>query len=387
MAFEMSRQLVRGSRLARELRESQQRLELAANAAGAGLWSWEPSTGRAWATERTWEILNLAPASVVQLADVLRVVHPLDVDELAKAVHAAPLNAGQRPVHFRIVKPDGTLRWIAAQGTAEAASSYKPVLVRGVVRDVTQQHRAEDEANELRRKLAHAGRVTTLGQLSASLAHEISQPLSAIQQNGETAQLLLKREAVDMRELGAIVEDIVRDNRRAAEVVQRLRSWLRQGHMKVEPLSLEQLAKDVLAVLRSEASVKQVTIECAVPATLPLVRGDRVHLSQVLLNLVMNAMDARSHADDVRHRVSIQATFVPASGWCEVCVSDTGPGILPDQLDKIFEPFVTTKDDGMGMGLSISRTIIEAHGGKLWAENEARGGARFRFIVPVDAAT
>jgi signal transduction histidine kinase len=155
--------------------------------------------------------------------------------------------------------------------------------------------------------------------------------------------------------------------------------------MQQEAISLETLVQDVLALVRSEASVKRVTLECAVPRALPAVRGDRVHLSQVLLNLVLNAMEAGAQAGEARQRVSIRARFDAASGCCEVCVSDSGPGIPPDQLNLIFEPFFTSKSEGMGMGLSISRTIVEAHGGKMWAENEPRGGATFHFTVPLHA--
>jgi signal transduction histidine kinase len=386
MAVEVSRDVIRASRLTRELGESEQRLELAANAAGAGLWSWESSGGRVWATERTRAIMGLEGITDIRLADVLRVVHPHDAQDLIDASHAILREGGQQALQLRVVTSDGAVRWIAAQGTAEAGPHDKSVLVRGVVRDVTQQHLAEDEASELRRKLAHAGRVTMLGQLSAAIAHEISQPLSAIQQNGETAQILLTRESVDLQELRAVIDDVVRDNRRATEVVQRLRSWLKQGHMRREPVSLDTLAQDVLALLHSEATVKHVTVECSVPRTLPPVNADRVHLSQVLVNLVMNAMEASAHTGDMRHRVSIGASFVPATGCCEVWVSDSGPGIPPDQLNRIFDAFVTSKHEGMGMGLSISRTIIEAHGGKLWAENESRGGATFRFTVPLHTA-
>jgi signal transduction histidine kinase len=256
---------------------------------------------------------------------------------------------------------------------------------RDVVRDVTAQRRAEDEVSELRRKLAHAGRVTALGQLSAALAHEISQPLSAIQQNGETAQLLFAREPLDIEELRAIIDDIVRDNRRATEVVQRMRKWLKQGHMHREAVCLELLVQDVLPLVRLEASAKHITVECAVLRGLPPVYGDHVHLSQVLLNLVMNAMDASVHASEVGRRVSIAASVIAASGCCEVSVSDTGAGIPPDQLSRIFEPFFTSKSDGMGIGLSISHAIVEAHGGKLWAENAVRGGATFYFTVPLHA--
>jgi signal transduction histidine kinase len=384
MALEVSRDVLRAAGLARDLRESEQRLALAADAAGAGLWTWDSDTARVWATERARAILCLDPTADIRPTEVLSVVDPADARELLSTLDAALLQGGQHALRFRIVTPAGIDRWIAAQGTVEFGAHEKSVLVRGVVRDVTRQHRAEDETRELRRKLAHAGRVTILGQLSAALAHEISQPLSAIQQNGETAQLMLGREPLDLAELRAVIDDIVRDNHRAGEVVRRLRSWLRQGHMQRETICLATLAQDVLALVRSEATVKRVTVECAVPQTLPPVWGDRVHLSQVLLNLVMNAMDASAQPGEARQRVSIRASVAAAGGCCEVCVSDTGPGIPPDELDRIFEPFVTSKHEGMGMGLSISRAIVEAHGGKLWAENETRG-ATFHFTVPLQA--
>ena len=383
MAMEVSRDVLRASRLARDLRESEQRLTLAASGAGAGLWTWDSASLRVWATEQARAMLGLDQKVDIHSADVLRVVDPADAPELSEAFLAALKRGGEHALLFRVVTPDGTPRWIAAQGTVELGPSGQPTLVRGVVRDVTQQRRAEAEAGELRRKLAHAGRVTLLGQLSAALAHEISQPLSAIQQNGETAQILLKREPLDIEQLHAVMDDLVRDNRRATEVVQRLRTWLKQGHIQRETISLEALARDVLTLVRSEATAKHITVECTVPRTLPAVSGDRVHLSQVLLNLVLNAIDASAQARDARHRVSIGASVVAANQCCDVTVSDDGPGIPPDEINKIFDPFVTSKTDGIGIGLSISRAIVEAHGGKLWAENEARGGATFHFTVPV----
>jgi two-component system, LuxR family, sensor kinase FixL len=385
MSLEVSRDVVRAAGLASELRESEQRLELAANAAGAGLWAWDSSSMRVWLTERAREILCLDPAADIRPKDVLRFVDHVDLRPLCATLRATLEHGGAHALHFRIVAPDGSVRWIAAQGAVELGLNGKSSLMRGVVRDVTAQRRAEDEAGELHLRLAHASRVTTLGQLSAALAHEISQPLSAIQQNSETARLLLTRERVDIEDLRAVVDDIVRDNHRATEVVHRLRAWLKQGHMRREIVSLESLAQDVLALVRSEASAKHIIVECTVPRTLPPVCGDRVHLSQVLLNLVMNAMDAGAHANETRHRVSIGASVVAAGGCCDVSVSDTGPGIPPDQFNRIFEPFFTSKSEGMGIGLSVSRAIVEAHGGKLWAENEARGGATFHFTVPVDS--
>jgi PAS domain S-box-containing protein len=378
MALEASRDVLRASRLARELRESEQRLELAANAAGAGLWAWDSSSGRFWATQRTREILGLPQTGEVDSAEILKVLDAADASELRAGLE----RHSEHAMHFRILAPDGSVRWIAAQGTVEPDARGKPTLVRGVVRDVTQQRRAEDDAAELRRKLAHAGRVTMLGQLSSALAHELSQPLSAILQNAEAAQILLARDPVDMEEVRAIVGDVLRDDRRAAEVVQRLRAWLKQGQMHLEALGLHELAQDVLALVRADAAAKHVALECAVPRTLPQVVGDRVQLSQVLLNLVMNAIDAMMEATEAPRRVRVEAT-VSGGRCCEVSVSDTGPGIPEDRLDRIFDPFYTAKSEGLGIGLSISRSIVEAHGGRLWAENCAVGGAAFHFTVPL----
>jgi C4-dicarboxylate-specific signal transduction histidine kinase len=252
------------------------------------------------------------------------------------------------------------------------------------MRDVTQQRRAEEEVKELRQKLAHAGRVTMLGQLASAIAHELSQPLSAIQHNVETAQILLARAPVDMRLLREIIDDVLRDDRRAADVLQHLRTWLKQGRINTEDVRMDELAQDVVTLVRADATIKHVAIDCAVPRTLPPVRADRVHLSQVMLNLLMNAIEAVSAGKGPQRRVSIEA-HVRADACCEVSVSDTGPGISPDELDRIFDPFVTAKANGMGIGLSISRSIVEAHGGKLWAESGARG-ATFHFTVPLQSA-
>jgi two-component system sensor kinase FixL len=167
--------------------------------------------------------------------------------------------------------------------------------------------------------------------------------------------------------------------------VQRMREWLKHGKLHSEALRVSDLAEDVLALVRADAAEKRVTLDCAVPPTLPLVAGDRVHLSQVLLNLIMNAMDALAKSSEPRRQVVITARVGP-SRYCEVSVSDSGPGIPPNKLAQIFEPFFTDKADGMGIGLSISRTIVEAHGGRLWAENGDDGGATFRFTVPLYAA-
>jgi two-component system sensor kinase FixL len=194
----------------------------------------------------------------------------------------------------------------------------------------------------------------------------------------------LQRDPIDMRLLREIIDDVLRDDRRAAEVLQRLRTWLKQGRINMEIVSINELAEDVVALIRADAITKHVAIDLSVPGTLPPVRADRVQLSQVLLNLMMNGIEAVTAHSGAQRRISVEAR-VGADGCCEISVTDTGPGIPPDQLDRIFEPFVTAKPNGMGIGLSISRSIVEAHGGRLWAENGARG-ATFHFTVPLQVA-
>ena len=384
MTIELSRDVLHASRLARDLRESQRRLDLAASAAGAGLWAWDAATGRVWATERARTTLGLAADQNIDVADVLRSAHADDVPELKAVLKQALERGGEHALQFRILAPEGGTRWVGMRGTVDLHENGEPELVRGVVRDVTSQQRTEEEVKELRQKLAHAGRVTMLGQLASAIAHELSQPLSAIQHNVETAQILLARDPIDMSLLREIIDDVLRDDRRAADVLQRLRTWLKQGRINMEVVRLHELVQDVVTLVRSDASTKHVVIDCAVPRTLPPVRADRVHLSQVLLNLIINAIEAVSAGTGPQRRVSIEA-HVCSDGRCEVSVSDTGPGIPPDQLDRIFEPFVTAKSEGMGIGLSISRTLVEAHGGRLWAENVPLGmtGATFHFTVPL----
>jgi PAS domain S-box-containing protein len=384
MTIELSRDVLRASLLARDLRESERRLDLAASAAGAGLWAWDASTGRFWATERARATLRLPHGSEILGTDLLQIVHADDAAQLKAALKHAFVHGGEHTLQFRIAGPGGETRWIAVDGAVDLRENGEPELLRGVVRDVTHQRRAEEEVTELRQKLAHAGRVTMLGQLASAIAHELSQPLSAIQHNVETAQIVLKREPVDMRLLSEIIDDVLRDDRRAADVLQRLRTWLKQGRINTEDLHMDELAHDVVTLVRGDATIKHVAIDCAVPRTLPVVRADRVHLSQVMLNLLMNAIEAVSAGKGPQRRVSIEA-HVREDDCCEVSVSDTGPGIAPDQLDRIFEPFVTAKPNGMGIGLSISRSIVEAHGGKLWAESGARG-ATFHFTVPLHGA-
>ncbi len=243
------------------------------------------------------------------------------------------------------------------------------------------------ELEELRSELARAGRVTALGQLASALAHELSQPLGAILRNAEAAEIHLNGPSPDLEELRAIVSDIRRDDRRAGDVIDQMRALIKRRTLQMHPLPLNELVQDVISLVHADAMARQVALDCVVPPGLPLVAGDRVHLSQVLLNLIMNGMDAIQAAPTTTKRVVIEARPKEA-GKVEVAVTDSGPGVPAGVIDKVFDPFYTTKSGGLGMGLPISRTIIEAHGGKLWAEQApgGRGGLTFRFTLQTEGA-
>jgi signal transduction histidine kinase len=234
---------------------------------------------------------------------------------------------------------------------------------------------------QLRTQLAHAGRVSMMGQLASALAHELNQPLGAILRNAEAGEMFLQHEPLDLEELRAILADIRKDDQRAGEVIDRLRALLKRRAIEPRPIALGDLLGSVAALTRADAAARHVTLVFEAAPDLPMVTGDRVHVQQVLLNLVLNAMDAVDGVPEGHRRVEVRAQH-RGNRTVEVAVTDSGPGIAPDKLEAVFEPFFTTKPNGMGIGLPISRTIVEAHGGRLWAENMATGGSIFRFTLP-----
>ena len=240
---------------------------------------------------------------------------------------------------------------------------------------------AELETRKLRGNLIHAARVTLLGHLASGLAHELSQPLGAILRNAETAAIMLQSSTPDLEELRAIVTDILSDDKRAGHVIDRLRSLFQRRSLDPQRIDLQGVIAEVVEMVHTDAAAHQVKITFLAALDLPIVMGDCVHLQQVLLNLLVNAMDSLEASIPDQRSIRVSARRMdPAT--VEVRVADNGPGIPGGSLERLFEPFFTTKSNGMGMGLPISKTIIEAHQGKLWAENGTQGGACFCFTVP-----
>lgn len=254
--------------------------------------------------------------------------------------------------------------------------------VTGIGLDLTERRRAEDELRQLRQDLAQVGRVLTLGELGSSLAHELNQPLTAILSNAQAARRFLDRDPCDLGEVRQALVDIESADRHAGDVIRRLRDFIGRQEVTRELVDLNQASRDVLRLVRAEAASRGIMTIAQLAFDLPLVSGDRVALQQVLLNLVVNALDAVREVPPIERQVAVR-TRREKGGTVAVTVSDTGRGLPPHLREKLFEPFFTTKPDGLGLGLSLSRSLIEAHGGQVWATPHPEGGMSFGFRLPV----
>jgi C4-dicarboxylate-specific signal transduction histidine kinase len=252
--------------------------------------------------------------------------------------------------------------------------------VLSIVRDITERRRAELQARALRDELAHVGRVTTLAALTGSLAHEINQPLAAVMTNAQAARRLIAAPVPDLTELRAALADIVADNQRAAEVVRRLRTLLRKDTSEYAPVDVNDSIREVLKVLQGDIVARRIALDVALAPELPLVLGDRVQLQQVTLNLLMNAFEALEREELSVKPVRVQTMLNDAT--VIVAVEDCGIGLTDDQLPRMFEPFYTTKADGMGLGLAICQTIVSAHDGTVTVVRNAAKGTTFSFGLP-----
>jgi C4-dicarboxylate-specific signal transduction histidine kinase len=252
-------------------------------------------------------------------------------------------------------------------------------------RDITDHKRAEIAIQRHYQELAHVSRVAMMGELAVSLAHELNQPLTAILSNAQAAQRFLSTTSPALDEVHSILADIVEDDQRAGEVIHRLRGLLKKGEVELLPLNLNQVIQEVIRLLHSDAIIRHVRIELELDAGLPQVWGDRVQLQQVVLNLMLNGFDAMVDRDPNDREIVVRTQRLDAD-TALVAVQDCGSGLEADKLERIFEPFYTTKIEGLGMGLSICRSIVAVHGGRLWAENNQHRGTTVSFTLPIREA-
>jgi PAS domain S-box-containing protein len=394
MAYELSYDLLHAAQLARrlqeseiDLRETRERMELAASAAELGMWMWDIARNEIWLTDKGRVLFGFAPSEKLDFDRFRSRIHPEDRESVRRAVESSLQTGAEYRSEYRSILPDGQLRWIAGRGHVEFNGNGQPVRMRGASLDITKRKHAEEQAARQRNEMAHLSRVAMLGELSGSLAHELSSPLSAILSNAQAAQRILANGDADRAEVREILNDIVREDKRAGEVIRGLRMLLKKGEVQQRALRINKVVQDGVKLMRSDLINQKTTADTQLARNLPSVTGDPVQLQQVLLNLMVNACDAMADCAGPERRLLIRTGIENSSSALTVSVTDRGSSIPEEKIEQIFEPFFTTKAKGMGLGLSVCRTIITAHRGKLWATNNPDCGATFHFSIPVDASS
>ncbi len=307
-------------------------------------------------------------------------VHPDDRDWAVALCTQATADGHDHVMQYRMLTADGRVLWVHDMIRVVAARADGRRQLRSVMVDITERKQAELEVQQQRQVLTHLTRVATLGELSGALAHELSQPLTSILSNAQAAQRFLTREPVDLGEVRDILKDIVDDDRRAGAVIRRWRTLLRKGETQLHPLDLNDVTNEVLRLAHSELIAHRVTVTARLTPGLPAVRGDRVGLQQVLLNLIVNACDAMKLNEPAQRHLTV-ITGPDGAGAVQVSIADRGVGIPADKIERVFEPFFTTKEHGVGLGLAICRSIVAAHGGRMWVTNNSDRGATFCFAL------
>jgi len=511
MGYELSNDMAQAAQLAGKLevsqaalRKTEQDMEIAANAIDLALWTWDIAGDEVRLSHKARAFLGFSPSEKLDRKRIRSVIHPDDRDTLRKAVKNSLQTDAENPVEYRVVLPNGEIRWLVRRSRTEFDRNGKPVLMHGILFDITERRLAEErfrlvveaaptamimvnkegritlinkrvetlfgykrdelidqpvetlvperfrsqlvafrhgylcdpqarpmsagrelfgrrkdgsevpieiglnpihtskgllvlasivditerkqaelEAARQRHDLAHLARVTTLEELSSSLAHELTHPLTAILSNAQAAQRFLARDDVDLNEIREILNDIVTQDERAGEVIHRLRLLLQKGEPQkhCDDVDVNEVVRDVLKLMRNDLINQNVTADTKLAQNLPAVTGDRVQLQQVLLNLVLNGCEAMNNHNSSERQLLIASKS--ENGTVQVSVTDRGGGIPEGKLEQVFERFFTMKKQGMGLGLSICRTIIDAHRGEIWATNNSDRGATFHFSLPI----
>ena len=310
-------------------------------------------------------------------------LHPEDRERAVEFFSGTNALREDREFECRMVAADGSPVWVHNWFT-KLRKNGGPERLRGVMLNVTERKRAEEEAQRHRDEMAQVARVTTMGELTASIAHEVNQPLCAILTNARVAGRLLAGEEPDVAEAREALGDIVTDSQRATEVINRVRAWVRRSEVTRVPLDVNEVIEGIMRWARNDLEKRGVSLELRLAGHPPLVMGDRIALQQVIFNLLRNAAEASGDQGHGRGRVEVSSSL-PGGKTVTVSVRDDGVGIDPQNLERVFDAFFTTRENGMGMGLRISRTIIEAHDGRLWATRNADRGATFHFTLPIAA--
>jgi signal transduction histidine kinase len=362
-----------------ELRRSGAYLAEAQKLSMTGSFGWNVSADEHFWSDETFRIFEYEVSTKVTLQLILDRVHPQDVP-LVRRVIALAADGKDIDYECRLLMPSGAVKHlrIVAHGTRDQAGHLEYI---GAVQDVTKRRLSEEALGEVRSELAHVARVASLGALTASIAHEVSQPLSGIITNASTCLRMLAADPPNVEGARETARRTIRDGNRASDVITRLRALFSKKVPTNEPVDLNEATHEVIALLRSELQRSRVILRAELDDEIPPVTGDRVQLQQVILNLLRNASEAMSSIDD-RPRQLVIRTEREEDDSARLSVQDAGVGFKPQDEDRLFGSFYTTKSDGMGMGLSVSRSIIESHHGRLWATLNDGPGATFSFSIP-----
>jgi signal transduction histidine kinase len=366
------------TRTAEALKRSEAQLARAQQLSSTGSFSWHPATDEITWSEELYRIFELDPSVPVTLNLICTRVHPED-DALFREMTERAQTGSDLACEHRLRMSDQSVKYVrlVAHGTPDEEGQLEYI---GAIQDVTPRHLSDEALGKVRAELAHVTRVSSLGALTASIAHEVNQPLSGIVTNASACLRMLAADPPDLEGARETARRTIRDGQRASNVIARLRALFRKKSVPTESVDLNEATEEVIALLSSEFKRTGVILRVELAEELPPVAGDRVQLQQVVLNLLVNASEAMRGIDNRPRRLMIR-TERDADGSVRVSVRDVGVG-LPQDLERLFQAFHTTKSGGMGIGLSVSRSIVENHRGRLWAESNGGPGATFSFCIP-----
>jgi PAS domain S-box-containing protein len=363
-----------------EVRRSEAFLAEAQALSQTGSWGWNTATGDLFWSRETYRIFGFTPNVAPTLPMIVDVIHPDDRARFVRETEIIARDHTDFEHEYRLKLRDGSIKHVYAVGRS-AGRGFPDLDFIGAIMDVTERKQAADALLKTQVELAEVSRLTTMGELAASIAHEINQPLATVVTNAQTSASLLRAQAPPWGEIENAVADIAEAGKRASDVIARIRLLLRKGVSEPMELSVNDVIHDVIALTRETTQTKGVLVDVRLAHDSPRIVADRVQLQQVLINLITNATDAMFDINDRPRRLTITSSCIDGT-QVEVGVIDVGSGIDPNHRARIFEPFFTTKADGMGMGLAICRGIVEALGGRLWATSNPDFGTTVRFALP-----
>jgi PAS domain S-box-containing protein len=363
--------------LTQELQRREAYLAEAQRLSQTGSWAWSPDQDIRYWSEECYRVLSFDPqAGLPRFEEFFQRIHPDDQPGFRQLIQTAIREKAEWEADYRIAHLDGTVRDIHVVGHPVLSTSGHLVEFVGTVIDVTERRRAEQERTRLRQleaDLAHINRVSTLGEMAASLAHEITQPFTTARNNASAALNFLDKKPPDLGEVREALDCIVNDVDRAGAIIGRIRDHIKKAPPRKDRFDVNEAINEVIVLARGEITKNGVSLDTHLTDGVISVEGDRVQLQQVALNLILNAVEAMGSVQEGPRELSISTEQTQVKGVL-VAVRDTGPGIDGKHLERVFQPFYTTKSSGVGMGLSICRSIIDAHGGRLWTDaNEPRG--------------